>query len=430
MRVALVVLLLSLLPTGLACGNPEVQPPAGFTALFDGASLDGWHGGTTHDPRTIAADDQAKWDAAVAAHWRVENGELVNDGQEPHLVSNREFADFELRLDWKLAPLGDSGVYLRSTPQVQLWDPTNDLKFSKGADKGSGALWNNQRHERFPLVLADRPVGQWNHMAVRMVGEYVKVLLNDKVVVDNVVLENFFDRRRPVFARGPIHLQTHGSEMRFDNVHVREIPPEEANAILAEIGESDAEFTPLFNGTDFAGWIGSTDAYEIVDGAICCKHGRGGNLLTEREFSNYVVRLEFKLPPGGNNGLAIRAPAPNVDSAYEGLELQVLDNDAPQYKNIHDYQVHGSVYGVAPAQRGFLRATGEWNYQEVVVDGPRVIVRLNGVTITDANLDELRANGTPDGRAHPGLARTSGHFGFAGHDDPVMFRNIRLKVLP
>jgi hypothetical protein len=423
---AAIVALTFLVDLQTARAQPAGDPPSGFAALFDGESLAGWRGGTTHDPRSIAPEDQAKWDATVPLHWRVEDGELVNDGQEPHLVTDREFGDFELWIDWKLPPKGDSGIYLRGCPQVQLWDPTNEADFANGADKGSGALWNNERHERFPPEVADRPRGEWNRMYIRMIGEHVKVVLNDKVVVDNVVLENYYDRKRPVFARGPIHLQTHGSETRFDNIFVREIPPEEANEILAKIGPSDSEFERVFNGVDLSGWIGATDNYEVVDGAIRCKEGKGGNLLFDKEVGNAVIRFEFKLPPGGNNGLAIRTPGPDVDSAYEGVELQVLDDDDPRYADLHDYQVHGSAYGLAPAHRGYLRTTGEWNYEQVTLEGDRVQVRLNGTKILDVNLAEARKN-PMDGREHPGAARKTGYFGFAGHNDPVAFRNIRVK---
>ena len=118
--------------------------------------------------------------------------------------------------------------------------------------------------------------------------------------------------------------------------------------------------------------MGATEDYEVVDGAIQCKAGRGGNLLTQETYGNFVVRLEFRLPPGGNNGLAVRTPGPAVDAAYEGLEIQVLDNDAPQYAQLHDYQYHGSIYGLVPAARGYLRPVGEWNYEEVVVDRDHV----------------------------------------------------------
>jgi hypothetical protein len=419
--------LFALVVTGRASAQSS-DPPPGFVALFDGQSLSGWKGGSTSNPRTISAEDQARWDAAVAAHWRVENGELVNDGQEPHLVTARDYGDFELWVDWKLAPKGDSGIYLRGCPQVQIWDPTNVEAHRNGSDKGSGGLWNNEVHEKWPTEVADKPVGQWNKMFVRMVGEHVTVVLNDKKIVDGVVLENYYDRKTPVPARGPIHLQTHGSEMRFDNVFVREIPPEESDKLLAELGGGEEGFEPAFNGRDFSGWIGATDEYEVVDGALRCKAGHGGNLLTEREFENFVVRLEFLLPPGGNNGLAIRSPGPDVDAAYNAVELQVLDDGHPMYADLHDYQAHGSAYGLAPAHRGYLRPTGQWNYQEVVVDGSRVAVHLNGVKILDADLAKVREQPI-DGREHPGASRTRGHFGFAGHNDPVAFRNIRIKEL-
>ncbi len=422
------LLLFALMIAGRAPAQSADQPPAGFSALFDGQSLDGWKGGSTHDPRKISPEQQAEWDAAVPAHWRVENGELVNDGQEPHLVTIKDFGDFELWVDWKLAPKGDSGIYLRGCPQVQIWDPTNEEAHRHGSDKGSGALWNNETHEKWPTEVADKPIGQWNNMYVRMVGEYVTVVLNGKTVVDNVVLENYYDRKIPVFARGPIHLQTHGSEMRFQNVFVREIPADEANKLLADARGGEEGFETLLKGSGFEGWIGATDSYDVVHGVITCQPGKGGNLLTEREYGNFVARLEFKLPPGGNNGLAIRTPSPETDPAYDGVELQVLDDGDPKYADLHDYQVHGSAYGLAPAHRGYLRPTGEWNYEEVTVDGDHVVVQLNGVKILDVNLADVREKPI-DGKEHPGASRTSGHFGFAGHNDPVAFRNVRIKEL-
>jgi hypothetical protein len=405
------------------------DPPPGFTALFDGETLEGWMGGITHDPRKITPELQAKWDADVPAHWRVEAGEVVNDGSEPHLATKKEYGDFEMWVDWKLSPKGDSGIYLRGCPQVQLWDPTNVEAHKHGSDKGSGGLWNNETHQKWPTEVADRTIGEWNRMYIRMVGSYVTVILNDKLVVDRVVLENYYDRKTPVPARGSIHLQTHGSETRFRNLFIREIPAEEANELLAYPADDELQFTPMFNGTDFTGWVGTTDNYEIVDGAIRCKAGAGGNLLTAKEYANFVVRLEFKLPPGGNNGLAIRAPGPDVDAAYGGVELQVLDDGDPKYADLHDYQAHGSAYGLAPATRGYLRPTGEWNYEEVTVNGDHVQVELNGVQILDVNLAEA-AKKPADGKEHPGATRPSGHFGFCGHNDPVEFRNVRIKELP
>jgi hypothetical protein len=223
-------------------------------------------------------------------------------------------------------------------------------------------------------------------------------------------------------------LQTHGSETRFRNIFIRAIEAEEANKLLSDMGGGESGFEPLFNGKDLAGWNGPTHDYEIVDGAIQAKKGRGGNLLTDQQYDNFVVRMEFKLPPGGNNGLAIRAPAGVDDAAYGAMEIQVLDDSPEHYPDLHEYQAHGSVYGLAPAKRGYLRPTGEWNYQETVVDGDHVVVRLNGFTINDVNLAEARKSPI-DGKEHPGAARKSGHFGFCGHNDPVAFRNVRIKRL-
>lgn len=422
-----------LLLTAVAFSQEENKPPEGFTALFNGKDFNDWTGGTTRDPREIeamSADERAEWDAkmkrGIDEHWHVKDGILVSDGHEPYLATKEDYGDFEMWVDWSIDPKGDSGIYLRGAPQVQIWDPTNEAAHKHGSDKGSGGLWNNQKHERFPTELADKPIGEWNRMYIRMVGPYVTVILNDKKVVDNVIMENYYDRSIPIFARGPIYLQTHGAETRFRNVFVREIPSPESDKILNEIGGGDSSFVPIFNGRDLEGWTGATDDYEVVDGAIRCKKGRGGNLLTEEEFDNFVVRLEFKLPPGGNNGLAIRAPKGEADAAYKAMELQVLDNSHPKYNDLKPYQAHGSIYGLAPAQKGYLRPTGEWNCQEVTVDGDRVEVRLNGFEILQVNLDEVRHKPI-DGHEHPGAFRTSGHFGFCGHNDPVEFRKVRIK---
>lgn len=412
------------------------QPPKGFTALFNGRDFADWTGGATRDPREIAAlppAERAAWDAnikrGIEEHWRVEDGLLVSDGQEPYLATPREYGDFELWVDWKIGSKGDSGIYLRGTPQVQIWDPTNVAVHRHGADKGSGGLWNNKVHERFPTELADRPIGEWNRMFIRMIGPYVSVKLNDKQVVDNVVMENYYDGSIPVFMRGPIYLQTHGAETRFRNVFVREIPAEEANRLLSQSHDADDEFQPLFNGKHLSGWIGAVGDYEVADGALQCKPGRGGNLLSKDTYGNFVLRFEFKLPPGGNNGLAIRAPAAADDLAYSAMELQVLDDSASQYADLHDYQFHGSLYGLAPATRGYLRPVGEWNFEEVTVDGDQVTVLLNGYEILNADIAKVREKPL-DGKEHPGAFRTTGHVGFCGHSDPVAFRNIRIKRLP
>lgn len=206
---------------------------------------------------------------------------------------------------------------------------------------------------------------------------------------------------------------------------MRELTPEEANQILSDY-QSQA-FQPLFNGKDLTGWKGAVDNYEVVDGAIRCREGKGGLLLTDNEYDNFIARVEIRLPPGGNNGLAIRSPGKG-DVAYAGMcELQVLD---PQYKN-HDKldsrQHHGSAYGMAAAHPGFLRETGQWNFQEVTVDGSTIKVELNGNVILKTDLSKVTEFMAES--PHPGKDRTAGYFGFAGHGDPVEFRNISIKRL-
>ena len=411
------------------------QPPRGFTALFNGKDLAGWHGMPQLDPRELGkmtdADRRQKiaaWTEDAAKHWSIDKGELVNDGNGVFLTTDAEFGDIELLIDYKTVAKADSGIYLRATPQVQIWDTTREGgKWNIGADKGSGGLWNNSAGAagKDPLVLADKPFGEWNTLRIIQVGARTTIHLNDKLVVDHAIMENFWDRASPLFARGPIQLQTHGGEIRWRNVFVREIPATEANEILAS--KDAAGFEPAFDGTSLAGWAGATAGYEVADGAIRCKRGSGGTLHTEREYADFVARLEFRLPAGGNNGLAIRYPGQG-DTAYTGMcELQVLDNEAPQYASLDARQYHGSAYGMAAAKRGFLRKTGEWNFQEVTVAGSRIKVELNGSVILDTDLAKITDSMAKS--PHPGKDRTSGFFGFAGHGDAVEFRNIRLKTL-
>jgi hypothetical protein len=429
--------LVSVCTFGSSLVGAAVQPPPGFTAIFNGKDLSGWWGATTEDPRKYMAmtpdEFKAKHDKSledIQKHWRAENDELVNDGNGLYLTTDKFYGDFELLIDYKTVPKADSGIYLRGVPQVQIWDHTNEREFGNGADKGSGGLWNNSASNpgKFPLVLADKPFGEWNHFRIRMVGSRVSVWLNDKLVVDNAILENYFKSKPPlpVPPNGPIQLQTHGGEIRWRNVFIREIPADEANKLLRA---SDPEgFKSIFNGQDFEGWAGPVSEYEIKDGAIVCKPGKGGTIYTKEEYGDFVARMEIKLPVGGNNGLAIRYPGKG-DTAYGGMtELQVLDDNYDKVRGkIDPRQAHGSAYGMVAAARGYQHPIGEWNYQEVTVVGSKIKVELNGTVILDCDLSKVTEfmGGSP----HPGKDRTSGSFGFAGHSDPVMFRNLAIKKL-
>lgn len=436
--------LLGVMLLGCAVWGEDNVPPAGFTALFNGKDLTGFRGGSTFDHRKLLAmtpEDRKKqidkWTATMTLpgksgkpHWSVENGELVNDGFGDYATTEKDYGDFELLVQYKTVPLADSGIYLRGVPQVQIWDHTNPKDQKNGCDKGSGGLWNNSPGApgKDPLVLADKPFGEWNQVRVLMTGARVSVWLNDKMAVDHAILENYYDRKVPVPPKGPIELQTHGGEIRWKNIFIREIGSEEANKILSSHGE-DAEFKSIFNGKDFEGWAGPIDNYEIVDGAIQCKPKKGGTPYYKEEYSDFIVRLEVKLPKAGNNGLAIRYPGTG-DTAYVGMcELQVLDNEDPSYAKLDPKQYFGSVYGVIPAARGYVRPPGEWNFEEVTVKGTTIKVELNGTVILNGDVSKVDPATFMHGSKHPGLLRTYGYFGFAGHNDPVAFRAIRIKKL-
>lgn len=434
---AFLLALLTAAPNEATSARADVPP--GFSALFNGKDLSGWWGLSTEDPRKWMAlppaEFKKKHDASlkdIAEHWRVENGELVNDGRGLYLTTERNFRDFELLIDYKTVAKADSGIYLKATPQVQIWDYTKEGgKWGRGADKGSGGLWNNRPGApgKDPLVLADKPFGQWNHFRIVQCGSRTWIWLNGKQVVDGAILENYFDKTRqsPIVPAGPIQLQTHGGEIRWRNIFVREIPAEEANRLLR--GADPQGFQPIFNGRDFDGWTGAVNNYEVVDGAIMCKPKKGGVIHTKEQFADFVARLEFKLPPGGNNGLAIRYPGTGGASMEGMCELQVLDDNYEKVRGrIDPRQAHGSAYGMVAAARGYQRPIGQWNYQEVTVKGPTIRVELNGTVILDCDLSKVKE--TMHDKPHPGKDRTSGSFGFAGHSDPVMFRNISIRRLP
>jgi len=522
------------------------EPPEGFTALFNGKDFTGWHGRPHYDPRKLAAmpdEEKAKtidgWREDTFAHWSIDGDEIVNDGKGPYLTTDQRFGDFDFLIEYKTVAKADSGIYLRGNPQIQIWDFTQrGGKWNRAADKGSGGLFNNYKRSpgQEPLVLADKPFGEWNSFRIRQVGSRTDVWLNGKLVVDHELMENYWDRAKPQFRDGVIQLQTHGGEIRWRNLFIKEIGSPEANEILRtprgtvlanlsssleaefkrtpiqeliqfvaqasgsagaidgnalkelgltrnipltfttkgtcldalrtvvgsfnqvgppqlcvvvdepanrfvltsvtaakKAGQTPHDLSPLvdsgwvevFNGKNFDGWQGDVDNYEIVEGAVRCKAGKGGNLFSKDEYADFEVQLEFQLPPGGNNGLAIRFPGEGMPHVDGMCELQVLDSEHEKYAKLDARQYHGSAYGMAPATRGFLRPTGEWNFQHVKVQGSKIQVELNGNRILDADLS--KATDFMGGSEHPGLKLKSGYFGFAGHNDPVAFRSIRIR---
>ena len=234
-----------------------------FQPIFNEKNLDGWYAIKTYDPRSLLKmDDAAKAKriadakATTDKFWRVENGEIVNEGKGPFLTSEKMFGDFELLIEYKTVPLADSGIYLKATPQVQIWDYTDKNKFKLGADKGSGGLWNNPGGSagKDPLVLADSPFGEWNRVKIQQIGSRTSIWLNDKQVVDHAIMANYWDKKNklPLIAKGPIQLQTHGGQIKWRNIYARDLGPEEANRILDS--KNDEGFESIFNGTDLTDW--------------------------------------------------------------------------------------------------------------------------------------------------------------------------------
>ncbi len=186
-------------------------------------------------------------------------------------------------------------------------------------------------------------------------------------------------------------------------------------------------FASVFNGKDLSGWIGATQSYVVQDSALYSLPDKHGNLMLEKQYSDFVLRLEFQLAANGNNGVVLRMKDVNGSPTRSGMELQILDDGGDQYKSLKDYQYNGSIYGIAPAKRGFLKPAGQWNAQEVRAIGSRITIVLNGTVIVDADLKDVRK--TLDGIEHPGLHNAQGYLGLMAHYTRVGFRNIRIKEI-
>ncbi|MDC0937277.1 DUF1080 domain-containing protein [Pirellulales bacterium] len=207
---------------GEGANAADNTPPQGFVALFNGKDLSGRKGlvgnpvkRAAMSPAELAAA-QVKADEIMRKGWYVDDGVLIFRGKGKSLCTAKDYGDFELLVDWKIHSLGDRGVYLRGSPQVQIWDPAK-------RPEGSGGLTNNKTHPNKPLVVADRPIGEWNTLRIKMAGEKVTVWLNGLLVVDDVVLENFWERKKPIYPRGQIELQNHGNTLYSKNIYIREL---------------------------------------------------------------------------------------------------------------------------------------------------------------------------------------------------------------
>lgn len=413
----------------------EMNDEVGFVEVFNGKDLTGWKGLVENpiarrkmDAKTLAAKQQEA-DKVMRSGWEVKNGELLFLGKGDNLATVKDYGNIEMWVDWKIYDDGhkdgDAGIYLKGTPQVQIWDTS---RVEAGAQVGSGGLYNNQKNPSIPLAVADNPLGEWNTFYIKMIDDKVTVYLNGVLVTDNVLLENYWDRNLPLYAKEQIELQAHGSRIGYRDIYIKELEETERYQLTEE--EKQEGYELLFDGSNLDNWIGNTKDYTIVNKELVIQpnEGSGGNLFTRETYGDFVFRFEFKLTEGANNGLGVRAPLEG-DAAYQGIEIQILDDTADIYKDLKPYQYHGSLYGIMAAKRGYLKPIGEWNYEEVQVKGDHFKVILNGTTILDGSIADAKANGTLDGENHPGIFRNSGHIGFLGHGSKVSFRNIRVKKL-
>jgi hypothetical protein len=408
-------------------------PASEWIELFNQKDFDGWYGRNPHrfvkvkEGQKKAFIEQEQKD--LLKHWKVADEVIYNDGHGPYLTTKKEYGDIDLQLEVKMEKGSDSGIYLRGSPQVQLWDTKDESKWKHGAKLGSGGLWNNKVHTegRDPIVHGDNPIGEWNKVRVLQVGARTSVWVNDKLVVDHVIMDNYWNYKMPLAKSGPIMLQTHGAPVYWRNIKVKELSTDESVQILAEKSNESSwkEITP--NTTNHANWTSTTNKpFELVEGVV--RGGEGSYYYSEKQFGDYQMAFKFKLRAGANNGLLVRYPGKG-DGAYAGLcELQILDNTHPKYAKLDDRQYHGSAYGMQAAHKNALNEVGEWNHQIVTVKGRKIVVELNGYEIL--NVDLTKVKDFMGNKPHQGFDRDKGYVGFAGHRQPfVDFKDIRIREL-
>ncbi len=404
---------------------PVDTTPSGLSAnrgwsRLSGDDLSGWKGLVANPEKRAAmnpaqlAEAQKKADELMRTHWSVDDGEITFDGAGGplHLCTEKDYADFEMYVDWKIESGGDSGIYLRGSPQVQIWDPAQ-------WPQGSGGLYNNQNHTANPLAVADHPVGQWNTFYIKMIADRVTVRLNDTLVVEKVVLENYWDRSKPIDAAGPIELQSHGSKLRFRDIFIRELPP-------ASIPPDDG-WINLLADTSLSAFTFKEGGWAVEDGVLTRKSG--GSIWTKERYDDFMLDLEFKIQAKGNSGVFFRTDDIN-DCVQTGIEMQVYDTYGKTEIGRGDC---GAIYDCVAPRVQAVHEPGVWNRTLIVCDRNRINVFLNGEEVVDMDLDQwVTPHANPDGSknkfriAYKDMVR-DGHIGFQDHGDPVRYRNVRIK---
>ena len=408
-------------------------PAAGF-ALLPTAGLEGWTA-VTADPagerklsaRRIAGLRKAAAEA-MAANWSADGNALVFAGKAPSTIgTEKEYENFELWLEWRSE--GEAGLAVRSMSQIRL-----------GGAEGTGLKTLGQTDT--PAAAADNAPGTWNTLYAKVVDDRITLIENGVTLAENVVLTNPCAPGEPVCVRGRIELSGLAAPACFRNLYIGELPSTPVFELSPE--EAAQGYEVLFDGRSLHKWTGNTVNYVPLDGTIdvTASYGGSGNLYTVKEYGDFDLRFEFRfLRRGVNNGIGIRTPM-GVDAAYHGMEIQILDHDAPIYKNLRIYQQHGSVYGIIPAQEHVVFGDlGTWNTMEIHAVGDRITVTVNGRVILDGDIrqackghnvseDGSKKNPyTVDGKNHPGLFNKKGHLGLLGHGAGIQFRNLRVLDL-
>lgn len=396
----------------ILAGNPALKPVA----------MDPEAAKTAKNAAKRKAEAAAK---SAAAAWTLSNGVLAYNGTERSVVAlPADYENFEMMLEWK----GNGAVGVRSMEQINLGGEASGVL---SANAGNGV-----EHKG-----ALNPEGEWNSLYIKVNNDRITVIENGETVMNNETMMNPYKEGEPAYTTGNILLIGEGQPLEIRELYVRQQPSTPVTELSAE--EAADGFELLFDGRSMHKWTGNKVNYTPVDGTIYvnAQYGSGGNLYTVDEYSDFVLRFEFMFEKEGvNNGIGIRTPM-GVDAAYHGMEIQVLDHDAPIYKGLRPYQVHGSVYGIIPAKRVVFPGLGVWNTEEIRAVGDHITVTVNGEVILDGNIREATQghNVAPEGEKsnpytvdhlnHPGLFNKSGHVGFLGHGSGIKFRNVRIKDL-
>ncbi len=365
-------------------------------------------------------------ETALRENWTGRDGMLLYAGKSPSTIAlEKPRENFELWLEWRSQ--GEAGLGVRSLPLVRLGGAGTTVRTADGFVED--------------VPASDNAAGEWNTLYVKVSDDRITVVENGVTVVGNRTMENLREPGMPVDVTGTVWIAGLGSPVELRDMWLRELP----STPLYELSEEErAEgFELLFDGRSLHKWTGNKVNYVPLDGTIdvTASYGGGGNLYTKKEYGDFILRFEFRfLHEAVNNGIGIRTPM-GVDAAFDGMEIQVLDHDAPIYRDLHAYQQHGSVYGVIAAKRVVFPPLGEWNVEEIRAVGDRITVTVNGEVILDGNIREACQGHAvaPDGgtenpymidhRNHPGLFNKRGHIAFCGHGAGIQFRRVRILEL-